>query len=119
MHDLSADRFQESVNLIDVAALPHAQAYVMQPDALLLELLCAIRIVASHNTNRSPSADAVESLIVVDHRLHAEIIEQFFIEWQARLEIAHREHHMGDAVDFHRVPSTKKLQACGLLLDLK
>src|SRR5580704_18918593 len=101
MHNLRVDRLEKSVNLIDVATLARAQAYVMQPDASLLEFLRAIRVVAAHDSHRSPSADAVQQLFAAHHRLHPEIHEQLFIEWIASLEIADREHHVSDAVDFH------------------
>ena len=38
--------------------LARAQADVMQPDAVLLEFLRAIRIVAAHDSDRGPAADA-------------------------------------------------------------
>jgi UTP:GlnB (protein PII) uridylyltransferase len=107
MHDLCADRFQKAVHLVDVAAFAGAQAYVMQTDAPLLEFLCAMRIVASDNAHRSPSADAVERLLAANHRLESQVGEQLFVEWKARLEIADREHHMRDPVYFHRFFSAK------------
>src|ERR1700678_886064 len=100
MHDLRTDRFQEAVDLVDIAALARAQAYVVQPDAPLLESLRAKRVVAAHYSNRGPSADAVEHLLAAHDRLEPEVHEQLFIKWKARLEIADREHHVRDAVNF-------------------
>ena len=54
MHDLRADRFEEKINLIDVAMLARAQTHMMQPDAALLEFLRAIRVVAAHDSHRGP-----------------------------------------------------------------
>src|SRR5713226_9398724 len=107
MNDLRADRLQEAVHLVDVAAFARAQAYVMQADAPLLEFLRAMCVVASDDAYRGSSAHAVERLIVANHRLESEIDEQLFVEWKARLEVADREHHMRNAVYFHRFFSRK------------
>ena len=46
MHNLRANRPQKRIHLIDVAALPREQAYVMQPDSPLLKTLSAMRVLA-------------------------------------------------------------------------
>src|SRR5580698_10979075 len=101
MHDLRADRFEEKVNLIDVAMLARAQTYVMQSDAPLHELLRAIRVVAAHDSHGGPPAHAVQKLLAAHDRLEPKVHEQLLVERKARLEIADREHHVRDAVDFH------------------
>src|SRR5271163_2301192 len=101
MHDLRANRPEEKINLVDVAMLARAQTHVMQPDAALHELLRAIRVVAAHDSHRSPAAHAVQKLLAAHDRLEPEIHEQLLVERKARLEIADREHHVRDAVDFH------------------
>src|ERR1700731_4852549 len=101
MHNLRSNRLQKRIHLIDVATLPRPQAYVMQSDPPLLKTLRAIRVVASRDSYRSPSADAVQHIRAPNHRLHSEIREQLFVKRQARLEIADREHHMRNAVYFH------------------
>src|SRR5437879_4312863 len=73
MHNLRADRLQEAVYLVNVAAFPRAQANVMQPDSPLLKTLPPIRVLASRDTHRSPSADAVEHVLAPNHRRHPDI----------------------------------------------
>src|SRR6202167_42649 len=112
MHDLRADRFQKAVNLVDIAALTRAQAYVMQPDAPLLESIRAERVVAAHDSHRGPSAHAVEHVLAPHDRLEPEVHEQLFIKWKARLEIADREHHVRDAVNLHCASPSKLVEPC-------
>src|SRR5580658_480569 len=73
----------------------------MQSDAPLHEALGAEFVSAAHDPARGPSADAVEGVIILDDGFEAEEPEQLFVERETALEVADREHHMCDAIDFH------------------
>src|SRR4030081_2194055 len=73
---------------------------MVNPDTLLHEALAGQGGVTWLDANRGSRADAVEQLIAVVDRLHAELGQQLAIELASDLEAADRQDHVSHAVDF-------------------
>src|SRR5215471_8786129 len=93
------------MSFVDIGALTCAKARVMKSYAALRERFATIAVVSSYDSQRGASANAIERVVVLDHRFHAQKRQQLFVEGQACLEVADRKHHMRHPVDFHHSSS--------------
>jgi hypothetical protein len=74
----------------------------MQADPLLHEALANQGRIARFDSDRSPSADAIEEPVAIKNWLHSEFREQFAIELAGDLEPAHRQDDVSHSIDTDR-----------------
>ena len=74
---------------------------MVEADAKLREALVAPAVLRLDDADRRPSAHAVEHAVHLEDGLQAEEVEHPLVEGQAGVEVADREHDVGDAVHFH------------------
>ena len=68
---------------------------MVQADPLLNETLASQGGITGLNADRRASADAIEQLVAVVDRLHAELGEQLPIEGAGRIKLAYRQNDVG------------------------
>ena len=88
---MAPSRQREVVHRIDVGPLACPEAEVVQADTSLHEALAAYAASRRRDAERGATADAVEELVDVEHRLQAEERQQLAVESARRGEVAHGE----------------------------
>ena len=76
---------------------------MMQPNSLLNKSFAGQRGVTRLDANRSSSANAVEELVTVVDRLHAEFGQYPAVKGPGEVEPAHSENDMGHPIDLDHV----------------
>src|SRR5688572_18725065 len=96
----------ELVDRVDLLAVARAEAEVVQPRAILIELAVALVGRCAAHQDAGAAADAVDDPLALDQRLHLEEVAELLPERAAALRIVHGELDVGDPVelDGHRGP---------------
>jgi hypothetical protein len=85
---------------------------MVQANTLLDEAFTVVCRIARLDADRGPAADTVEEVLAIEHRLHAEVRQEFPVEGAGNLEPTHREHDMSHTIDLdcHRLSSLVQRQ---------
>src|SRR5688572_25010472 len=96
----------ELVDRVDLLAVARAEAEVVQPRAILIELAVALVGRCAAHQDAGAAADAVDDPLALDQRLHLEEVAELLPERAAALRVVHGELDVGDPVelDGHRGP---------------